>query len=563
MKTTQNLIQKKVNFALTPLFVSTFFLVLILLGMPNISEGQSTWLDVPKLDSSILPIPNTEIQLSINYSLSFDDHYGGTLKVELLSSTVTNHRGTCINHGSETTPDLKLRSTNNLGWNQNTAGAPLTRSVTSLTVSPISVNIYCNDSAAYGEVRVTLTLDSGSSLVAYQKIPRDDNGNEIADGWENDATKNYTGNEDAETGPTGTTFIDHLFGITHIIPENTNDGDGLTVFDEYRGAMLALGLTPTRFSPNSKDVFVKHTDNILAPFGCGNGGGFPLSCWVIETGRIVNPNTKSRNLAVIAIEIFSNPQTHAGNDQGDDVLIEAYGDAGGHASVPGPSEAWPTINIYTARIAHDIAPPGTIGRVISHEIGHCVNLGHCGFFRPDDLCIMYPYQDENRNMFGVHHNADYDLIHPFSAPHETEQGEANISPDETSTTVTSSNGIISTNTGLSSNGCDYNAEYDYCSDTGSCTTTSDPYSNGSCGHRHCLCANHNGSETSEDTSNNGGDTSEDTSSNTIISTNTGLSSNGCDYNAEHDYCSDTGSCTTTSDPYSNGPCGHRYCLCAQ
>ena len=30
MKTTQNLIQKRANFALTPLFVSAFFLVLIL-----------------------------------------------------------------------------------------------------------------------------------------------------------------------------------------------------------------------------------------------------------------------------------------------------------------------------------------------------------------------------------------------------------------------------------------------------------------------------------------------------------------------------------------------------
>ena len=215
-----------------------------------------------------------------------------------------------------------------------------------------------------------------------------------------------------------------------------------------------------------------------------------------------------------------------------------------------------------------VSPSSAKKSVIAHEIAHCVNLHHCP--RDEGRCVMKPRADVGAD-FHSHHDPDYDLVRPTD-PDEP-QTPYSVSPTTTSNNVNSpintntgtSNNVnspISTNTGLSSNGCDYNAEYDYCSDTGSCTTTSDPSSNGPCGHRWCLCANYNGSETSGDTSNNGGDTSEDTSSNTIISTNTGLSSNGCDYNAEYDYCSDTGSCTTTSDPSSNGSCGHRYCLCA-
>ncbi len=331
MKTTQKLIQKRINLTSIFLFVSIFFLVTILLSIPNTSEGQSvSVLNVQKLDTSILPIPNTDIPLSIKFSFPDSVRYGD-FKVELLPSTVTNYRGTCINRGSETTPDLSLRSTNNDGWDLNTTDGSLTRSVTSETTSPISVNIYCEDSAAYGQVKVTLTLDSGRTMEITRKIPRDDNGNKIADGWENDATKNYVGNEDAETGPAATTFNSEL-GVTHNIIANTNTGDGLTLLDEYRGAMLKDHITPKRFSPDTKDIFIQHTSTVLAPFECGNASGFPFSCWVIDTASvIVNPNTASGNNGVIAIEISSDPQILEVDEQGNNVIIDSYGYASGRA----------------------------------------------------------------------------------------------------------------------------------------------------------------------------------------------------------------------------------------
>ncbi|MCE2402092.1 hypothetical protein J4G08_14555 [Candidatus Poribacteria bacterium] len=37
---------------------------------------------------------------------------------------------------------------------------------------------------------------------------------------------------------------------------------------------------------------------------------------------------------------------------------------------------------------------------------------------------------------------------------------------------------------------------------------------------------------------------------------------GCDYNAEYDYCTDTGWCLAGSGQFEIGMCGHRWCCCA-
>ncbi len=228
----------------------------------------------------------------------------------------------------------------------------------------------------------------------------------------------------------------------------------------------------------------------------------------------------------------------------------------------------------------------SVASTIAHEIGHGVHLRHCPSWNESDMnCYMWPVADalsDLESQYHTHHLQDYDLKSPSFPqrpepngipPERGSDADGNIirapsdsnrqgsSETTTSPVINPDRDDISTTS--ASYGCNNVAEHDWCSDDGTCTTISDASSDGPCEHRWCLCANYNGG-TSEDTSNNGNDggTSDDTSSDTIISTNTGTSSNGCDYNAEHDYCSDSGSCTTTSDSTSNGPCGHRYCLCA-
>lgn len=167
-----------------------------------------------------------------------------------------------------------------------------------------------------------------------------------------------------------------------------------------------------------------------------------------------------------------------------------------------------------------------------HEIAHGVHLHHCPQGQGDHLnCYMWVPPDKLMHLesqFHSHHDEDYDIKQhavrpqaPFTIPAGLErsynpaQGTWVLSPSTTlpGTTVTTprtggdsgdgsgggsggtnsqnttnSENIISTNTGSSTYGCDYNAEYDWCSDTGTCTTRTGSDGIGMCGHRWCCCA---------------------------------------------------------------------------
>ena len=95
---------------------------------------------------------------------------------------------------------------------------------------------------------MSTTIGSGNEVAgAAISLPLDANGNYIADGWENDATNNYNPAVDNETGPA----------------TNGNAGDGLVVFEEYRGFKVNGSHTRTR--PSKKDIF------IYTEFGAENG----------------------------------------------------------------------------------------------------------------------------------------------------------------------------------------------------------------------------------------------------------------------------------------------------
>ena len=115
----------------------------------------------------------------------------------------------------------------------------------------------------------------------------------------------------------------------------------------------------------------------------------------------------------------------------------------------------------------------------------------------------------------------------------------------------SGNGNSNGNNSGSSSGCSNNPLYNYCTDTGSCTTRSGSGIPGECGHNYCCCApagspTYNGGNTGN---NNGGSSG---------------SGSGCANNPNHNYCTDTGSCTTGSGPGVPSPdCGHNYCCCVR
>ena len=108
---------------------------------------------------------------------------------------------------------------------------------------PTQISVRCYDWGAYGKVTFLFKKRTGflkwDTLPDDHSIPMDKNKNRIGDGWENDGTKTWKDDIDNEHVPNG----------------NPADGDGWSVYDEYRGLILKkTDKTVTRLDPTAKDV---------------------------------------------------------------------------------------------------------------------------------------------------------------------------------------------------------------------------------------------------------------------------------------------------------------------
>lgn len=94
-----------------------------------------------------------------------------------------------------------------------------------------------------------------------------------------------------------------------------------------------------------------------------------------------------------------------------------------------------------------------------------------------------------------------------------------------------------------SGSCYNNTNRNWCSDTGSCTTRSRFGVPGECRHNFCCCAPSGSPYYSGESSSR--------SCASVPSVNAGHTP----------LCNDEGNCTTRGSETTNGPCGHRFCLC--
>ena len=519
---------------MTKIFVQILcFLCLVCLGTVGYvaeSSGQLI-IAVPNLATD-LPTdwrPEAGGSLSFSVKVTKPAHYSGGRLIATLSD-VTAYPGECGNRLSPYN-DLELRSSSNSGWRVQTAKVSLSHPIagnhsSSVATEWMTLEVSCEDYAAYGKLTFTT---SGSSIAEASPvvitIPRDVNGNKIADGWRNDETtadpnnanpsKNYVADWDEESGPAA---------------PNTQRGDTLAVLDEYRG--LYVNGTWTDTDPDGWDVFLR-TES-----GLSSAGSLPgMSVWSMglnevdhNEGYVMPYQASSARLSgnrgghgnVHAIRLKNNPV--AFDEQNPDNGRWGYMGIG----PPGPGTMG---EIFTERIEGGLwagqTKSGMIAYVVAHEIGHGVSLWHCPNLTDLD-CYMWPYTDSASShvtQYHSHHLVDYDLKEPNFGPqapaivpadhkrsYDPEQGTwALLGPNElhpvtvrptsdgggsggiggtTTNQITTNSGsiIISTNTGSSSYGCDYNAQYDYCTDTGTCSERSGEFGIGMCGHRWCCCA---------------------------------------------------------------------------
>ncbi|MFN8358039.1 MAG: hypothetical protein U0Y10_26490 [Spirosomataceae bacterium] len=183
---------------------------------------------------------------------------------------VSRYPGWCNNFppkGQEDTkPDLQFIPELNSNFQQLTED----RAVSNMTLSPHFIVVTSFDYAAWGKLQAEVKLEDGTMLTAKYKptdraavlIPKDDDENKIADYWEQ------------QIGVTGkdATWDEDPF------PKNQRrDGDGYTLFEEYRGFKAlnhtlknATNIQQTyqhfRSDPQHKDIFIYDEDGLFTSY---------------------------------------------------------------------------------------------------------------------------------------------------------------------------------------------------------------------------------------------------------------------------------------------------------
>ena len=293
--------------------------------------------------------------------------------VDFSLSNVSSWEGYCMNAGSQSDSDkdLKLNVSDQdtvnptLIWSG--GGQTIKASWTGAAPGSFTVKVRSYDYGAYGDLTATLYGQATSNTV---NIPRDDNGNGIADGWNNDSSNNYDEEADDETGPSG----------------NNHNGDGFSVFEEYRGFMVKENHTRTK--PSEKDLFVYSS--------CAEGYGY--------ASNLANPPFKSRlvnwsdmggNARVMNSKAGQNFPGHS--DQKalkvlkDDITpateVADYGQTKARPKTLGrPNEVGDIVIFYRKirpdtpthidETTSDTADPDARKKVIGHEIGHGIKVNH-------------------------------------------------------------------------------------------------------------------------------------------------------------------------------------------
>ncbi|HVM88882.1 MAG TPA: hypothetical protein VMT76_11905 [Puia sp.] len=282
------------------------------------------------------------------------------------------------------------------------------------------------DYGSFGKLTATVALEYGTQIPAHFKndkktvitLPKDDNDNQIADEWEIEQgiyQKNYSALWDGE-----------------IQNNNNHDGDGLTLYEEYRG-IIAKG-QHKRLNPKMKDIIIANTsqqklDEAIGFFSKAcNGSIVPIE---VKAGDeldvdnpIVNKNSdfaKSGDQYGIVLKIVNDLI----GDDGTTVLGQAFvkkniaiGAENGNglqSHIPGANEpvaASPKDVNYLALNTALLDNNALFDYSFAHELGHCLGVQHHGNSK------THQFDNFDRYLF---QKKDFLFISEDGTPQKTDQ----------------------------------------------------------------------------------------------------------------------------------------------
>ncbi len=283
---------------------------------------------------------------------------------------VSEEPGTCMNSTSDgTEPDLKILATDNPDMETVSPDGKSAKSKEKIKKCDLSISSY--DGGARGKLKITAHLNDGRTVLAHLEgkegdvsLPYDEDGNYIADAWEdaNGAKGKGAGTDDDEQ-PMG----------------DRDKGDGLTVWEEYRG--FVEDGNHFRTDPRKKDLFICDTLGGMSKKGINRFAALTkldvhdkLTTAELGSSRVINRNRGGDAPHVVdqhglLLDSFNNPKL--------------YGLALGGPGTPR----------VVSRVLIDRSLPATVtknlgkgatktyeyyARTFAHELLHCCNVWHHG-----------------------------------------------------------------------------------------------------------------------------------------------------------------------------------------
>ncbi len=230
------------------------------------------------------------------------------------------------------------------------------------TQSTVTLGAY--DWGAFGTIKVTAVMPDQSQIVGYLegdpsqtevRLPLRSANSSIADVWkQNNGTQSLADNSDNETDPQG----------------DGNAGDGLTLYEEYRG--FIIDGNHVEGNPKKKDFFVVN-----------KAGAFYLAAFRMFqslSGLQVHYTLKSSEMSAGRVINFNYSQGAHNVDQHGVIVVPIAADAGYAEAQGGPGPPKSITQVVTPRIlpSADLTWINYLAASMAHELFHCVNVYHHG-----------------------------------------------------------------------------------------------------------------------------------------------------------------------------------------